>query len=99
MPALSIRSLRKSFLIGSADDPQRKVALAGVDLEITEGEIVGLIGGAAAGKTTLLLCAAGLLRRDSGSVYWFGARFGGGGCLPGVVYVSPVLTYYPFLTV
>jgi ABC-type multidrug transport system ATPase subunit len=99
MPALSIRSLRKSFLIGPANDPQRRVALAGVDLEIGEGEIVGLIGGASAGKTTLLLCAAGLLRRDSGSVYWFGARFGGGGCLPGVVYVSPVLTYYPFLTV
>ena len=99
MPALSIRSLRKTFLIGPADNPQRKVALAGVDLEVAEGEIVGLIGSPAAGKTSLLLCAAGMLRRDSGSVYWFGERFGGGGCLPGLVYVSPVLTYYPFLTV
>lgn len=99
MPALSIRSLRKSFLIGPADDPQRKIALDGVDLEVSEGEIVGLVGGPAAGKTSLLLCAAGMLRRDSGSVYWFGERFGGGGCLPGLVYVSPVLTYYPFLTV
>ena len=99
MPALSIRSLRKSFLIGPAENPQRRVALAGVDLEVSEGEIVGLVGGATAGKTSLLLCAAGMLRRDSGAVYWFGTRFGGGGCLPGVVYVSPVLTYYPFLTV
>ena len=99
MPALSIRSLRKSFLIGPADDPHRRVALAGIDLEVSEGEIVGLAGRSGAGKTSLLLCAAGLLRRDSGSVYWFGRRFGGGGCLPGVVYVSPVLTYYPFLTV
>jgi len=99
MPALSIRSLRKSFLTGLADDPQRKIALDGVDLEVSEGEIVGLVGAAAAGKTSLLLCAAGMLRRDSGSVYWFGERFGGGGCLPGLVYVSPVLTYYPFLTV
>jgi ABC-2 type transport system ATP-binding protein len=99
MPALSIRSLRKSFLIGPTDYPQRRIALDGVDLEVSEGEIVGLVGAGAAGKTSLLLCAAGMLRRDSGSVYWFGERFGGGGCLPGLVYVSPVLTYYPFLTV
>ena len=99
MPVLAIRSLRKSFLFGSAHSAQRTEALAGVDLDVEEGEIVGIIGNKAAGKTTLLLCAAGLLRRDAGSIHWYGKRFAGGGCLPGLSFLPAVPTYYPFLTV
>lgn len=99
MPTLSIRSLRKTFLVGPAHSPKRTAALAGVDLDVDEGEIVGVVGSAAAGKTTLLLCAAGLLRCDSGSIHWHGKRFCGGGCLPGLAYVAEMPTYYPFLTV
>ncbi len=99
MPALSIRSLRKSFLVGPPDSAQRTEALLGVDLDVAEGEILGIVGNESAGKTTLLLCAAGLLRRDAGSLYWFGKRFNGGGCLPGLTYVPAVAAYYPFLTV
>ncbi|HUQ18901.1 MAG TPA: ATP-binding cassette domain-containing protein [Gemmatimonadaceae bacterium] len=73
--------------------------MLGVDLDVEEGEILGIVGTAGAGKTTLLLCAAGLLRRDGGSVRWFGEKFAGGGCLPGLVYVPAVPTYYPFLKV
>lgn len=73
--------------------------MLGVDLDVEEGEILGIVGSAGAGKTTLLLCAAGLLRRDGGSVRWFGEKFSGGGCLPGLVYVPAVPTYYPFLKV
>src|SRR6185503_5443574 len=51
------------------------------------------------GKTTLLMCAAGLLRGDSGSIHWHGKRFTGGGRLPGLVYLPPVPSYYPFLSV
>src|SRR4026209_317490 len=99
MPVLAIRSLRKSFLFGAALSARRTEALAGVDLEVDEREVVGIVGGKGAGKTTLLLCAAGLMRRDAGSVRWYGEQFAGGGCLPGLVFLPSVPTYYPFLTV
>jgi ABC-type multidrug transport system ATPase subunit len=99
MPALSIRSLCKSFLFGHRQAPQRRDAIRGVDLDVEEGEVVGIIGEKSAGKTTLLMCAAGLLRGDSGSIHWYGKRFSGGGRLPGLVFVPPVPSYYPFLSV
>ena len=43
-------------------------ALAGVDLEVREGEIVCVIGPNGAGKTTLMKTVAGLLRQRSGEV-------------------------------
>lgn len=41
-------------------------ALAGVDLEIAQGEFFGLLGPNGAGKTTLISALAGLVRPDSG---------------------------------
>jgi ABC-type multidrug transport system ATPase subunit len=99
MSVLELRSVRKSFFSGSPRSPRRSDALLGVDLDVEAGEILGIVGNAASGKTTLLLCAAGLLRRDGGSIKWFGEKFTGGGCLPGLVYVPSVPTYYPFLKV
>ncbi len=42
-------------------------ALAGVDLEVAEGEFFGLLGPNGAGKTTLISILAGLTRADSGT--------------------------------
>nr|AKA59394.1 ABC-type multidrug transport system, ATPase component [uncultured bacterium AB_162] len=44
------------------------VALAGVDLTVGPGEVVGLVGPNGAGKTTLVSIVAGLCRPDAGSV-------------------------------
>ena len=47
-------------------------ALAGVDLEIRQGEFFGLLGPNGAGKTTLISALAGLVRPDSGTLQVMG---------------------------
>jgi len=56
--AVSIKQLEKRF--GAL------TALAGVSLDIAEGEFFGLLGPNGAGKTTLISCLAGLARPDAG---------------------------------
>jgi ABC-2 type transport system ATP-binding protein len=60
-PVLAIRGLHKSY--GDA------VALAGVDLDVAAGTIVGLLGPNGAGKTSLVSIVAGLRRPDAGTVH------------------------------
>ncbi|OAI52592.1 ABC transporter ATP-binding protein [Betaproteobacteria bacterium SCGC AG-212-J23] len=43
-------------------------ALAGVSLDIAQGERFGLIGPNGSGKTTLINCISGLLRNESGKI-------------------------------
>ncbi|MDI7862425.1 ABC transporter ATP-binding protein [Rhizobiaceae bacterium n13] len=43
--------------------------LKGIDLEITEGEAVGIVGPSGSGKSTLLMVLAGLERLDSGEIH------------------------------
>ncbi len=45
-------------------------ALAGVDLQIREGETIGLLGTSGSGKTTLLHVLGGLLPLSSGRITW-----------------------------
>jgi len=59
-PVLEVRGLRKSY--------GTRTALAGVDLDVAPGEIVGLLGPNGAGKTTLVSILAGLRRPDAGSI-------------------------------
>jgi ABC-type branched-subunit amino acid transport system ATPase component len=58
--AIAARGLRKSF--GGV------AAIAGVDLDVLPGEIVGLMGPNGAGKTTILDALSGFLVPDEGSV-------------------------------
>jgi len=60
MAAIEVRQVSKHF--GALK------ALAGIDLEIGEGEFFGLLGPNGAGKTTLISILAGLARADTGSV-------------------------------
>ncbi len=59
-PAIRIEQVFKHF--GSIQ------ALAGIDLEVHQGEFFGLLGPNGAGKTTLISTLAGLSRPDSGSL-------------------------------
>ena len=63
-PAVRVRSLRKAY--GGV------VALAGVDLEIEQGQFFTLLGPSGSGKTTLLRLIAGFER--AGAVSRTGGR-------------------------
>jgi branched-chain amino acid transport system ATP-binding protein len=47
-------------------------AIHGASLEVDEGEILSIIGANGAGKTTLLKTVTGLLRPESGDIYYRG---------------------------
>ena len=49
-------------------------ALAGVSLDVAQGERFGLIGPNGSGKTTLINCISGLLRNETGSIVFDGAE-------------------------
>ncbi|HZP93368.1 MAG TPA: ATP-binding cassette domain-containing protein [Burkholderiales bacterium] len=66
--ALEAGSLRKSFRI----DDREIVALRDVSFRARSGVVTGLIGPDAAGKTTLMRLAAGLLVPDGGRISVFG---------------------------
>ena len=52
------------------------VAVNQVDLDLREGQILGLIGQNGAGKTTLFDCVSGFLRMDSGTIRLAGTDIG-----------------------
>jgi ABC-2 type transport system ATP-binding protein len=78
---LDVRGVARSYdppqgllrlLTRSASD-HRVVALDGVDLQATAGQVVGLVGPNGAGKSTLIRIISGLLDADRGSVSIAGA--------------------------
>jgi peptide/nickel transport system ATP-binding protein len=65
-PLISARDVVKRF--GSV------VALAGVSIDLGEGESVGIVGESGSGKTTLARCLLGLERPDGGTIEVAGIR-------------------------
>ena len=97
--ALSVRGLSKTYHSGTRSRAMAIPALRDVSLEVGAGEIVGVVGRPDAGKSTLLLCLAGLLRADNGTISWFGEQVTGHHVPPGLAYVPQRAGYYSFLTV
>lgn len=64
---VSLRNVSLAYDRGTALE---KLALAGVDLEISQGEVIAVVGPVASGKSTLLGILAGILRPTSGRVIW-----------------------------
>jgi len=64
-PLIEVKDLYHTYLRGT---PLEVVALRGVDMEVCEGEAVGIIGHTGAGKSTLVQHLNGLLRPQQGKV-------------------------------
>jgi len=64
-PILSVRNLHRSYQSG----PTTLNVLAGADIDIYPGEMVGLIGPSGSGKSTLLHAAGLLEKPNAGEVY------------------------------
>ncbi len=62
---IEIRDLHKKF--------GKKEALAGINLNIQDGSIYGLVGTNGSGKTTIIKHLAGILKSDSGEILYDGS--------------------------
>lgn len=64
-PAISIRGISKSFA--------SNVVLRGINLDVYEGDVVALIGGNGAGKSTMMKILMGIHQPDAGEI-WIGGK-------------------------
>lgn len=61
---IKVSNLRKSFNTANG----KTEVLKGINLEIADGDLFGIVGFSGAGKSTLIKCLNGLEKADSGSV-------------------------------
>ena len=65
MSYIRIKDVKKSFKNKKGSTTE---VLMGIDLEIEQGDVYGIIGYSGAGKSTLIRCINGLEKADSGSI-------------------------------
>src|SRR5262245_7707711 len=99
--SLSLRGVCKSYQAGVAGCSGSVAVLRDVDVDVSAGEIVAIGSSPGGGKTTLLMCSAGMMRPDRGTVSWFGRvqRHDGTARPNGIVYACDRPFPYGFLTV
>ena len=92
MSILSIQNVSKSF--------GTQQVLNNIQLEVTEGKIVGLLGKNGAGKTTLMKMILGLLPITDGEIYVHDEKvqFGNSPTNRFVGYLPDVPSFYPYLS-
>jgi ABC-type transport system involved in cytochrome c biogenesis ATPase subunit len=76
--ALALRDVHKTLRAGTRSCFAQVRVLRGLSLCVAEGEMVSIVGPPASGKTVLLLCAAGLMRPDAGTIRWCGREIRAG---------------------
>lgn len=84
-PILSLRGVTKRYTAkgGALTD-----VLAGIDLDVEEGEFIAILGFSGAGKTTLISAIAGLIEADSGEILLRGKPIDGPSRDRGLVFQS-----------
>jgi NitT/TauT family transport system ATP-binding protein len=87
LDAIELRGVARSFDIKDT----RLIALEGLDLRVTEREIVALVGPNGCGKSTLLRVIGGLLPPDRGSVRVLSSSVAGVDPRVGLVFQEPRL--------
>jgi NitT/TauT family transport system ATP-binding protein len=93
-PLLQVSDVRKAF---PKPDGAELLVLDGVNLQLSEGQIVGLLGRSGSGKSTLLRLIAGLSSPSAGVVNYLGAPVAGPAA--GVAMVFQSFALFPWLTV
>jgi ABC-type multidrug transport system ATPase subunit len=93
---LTLDGIYKTFRAGIPGCWASVSVLRGVDLQVRAGEVVGITGEAGEGKSTLLLCAAGIMHPDRGTVIRRDPRTGAvpvpGGYVPDRPYFGRTFT-------
>ena len=91
---LTCTGVRKAF---PKPDGGELLVLDGMNLEVNEGEIVGLLGRSGSGKSTLLRLIAGLTEPTAGELVYLGRPIYGPP--PGIAMVFQSFALFPWLTV
>jgi NitT/TauT family transport system ATP-binding protein len=94
MPLLQVNDVRKSF---PKPDGAELLVLEGMNLELREGQIVGLLGRSGSGKSTLLRLIAGLSEPSAGDLSYLGQPIAGPAA--GIAMVFQSFALFPWLTV
>jgi NitT/TauT family transport system ATP-binding protein len=93
-PLLQCTDIRKAF---PKPDGAELLVLEGMNLDLQEGQIVGLLGRSGSGKSTLLRLIAGLAEPTAGQVFYLGHPIIGPA--PGIAMVFQSFALFPWLTV
>ena len=94
-PLLKVCDVSKAF--PKPDGEGKLVVLEGVNLQVSEGEIVGILGRSGSGKSTLLRLIAGLSEPSGGDLTYLGHPINGPA--RGIAMVFQSFAIFPWLTV